>query len=212
MLRGVIGVEESPVGFAGVEQRPDPVVSESSEPEGGAFDAFDQVVDCFGGAVGDPSLMPVDDLVMPTPQRATQPGQLRWTVRVGEVVGEFTQIGAGELGAVDVIEAAQGLFGVPRQAHLALGVACGEQAAEFGVGVFAEPFMSGDQQPSHTPQRVLFAATVAQGVVLDPAALFGATESSRSRTRSSPSVFRSVLSWISIGVSVASGGWFTLLE
>ncbi len=64
MLRGVIGVEESPVGFAGVEQRPDPVVSESSEPEGGAFDAFDQVVDCFGGAVGDPSLMPVDDLVM----------------------------------------------------------------------------------------------------------------------------------------------------
>ena len=35
---------------------------------------------------------------------------------------------------------------------------------------FAETFMSGDQQPSHTPQRVLFAATVAQGVVLDPAA------------------------------------------
>ena len=27
-------------GFPGVEQRPDPVVGESSEPEGGAFDAL----------------------------------------------------------------------------------------------------------------------------------------------------------------------------
>ena len=41
ILAGSDGVEEGPVGFAGVEQRPDPVVGESSEPEGGAFDAFD---------------------------------------------------------------------------------------------------------------------------------------------------------------------------
>ena len=40
ILAGSDGVEEGPVGFAGVEQRPDPVVGESSEPEGGAFDAL----------------------------------------------------------------------------------------------------------------------------------------------------------------------------
>ena len=41
ILGGSDGVEQSPVGFAGVEQRPDPVVGESSEPVGGVFDAFD---------------------------------------------------------------------------------------------------------------------------------------------------------------------------
>ena len=35
------------------------------------------------------------------------------------------------------------------------------------------------------------------------------TESSRSWTRSSPSVVRNARSWISIGVSVTSDGWFT---
>ena len=38
------GVEEGPVGFAGIQQGPDSVVVEVGEPEGGAFDAFDQVV------------------------------------------------------------------------------------------------------------------------------------------------------------------------
>ena len=40
ILAGSDGVEEGPVGFPGVEQRPVPVVGESSEPEGGAFDAL----------------------------------------------------------------------------------------------------------------------------------------------------------------------------
>ena len=34
-------------GVVGVEQRPDPVVGEPSETEGAAFDAFDEVVDCY---------------------------------------------------------------------------------------------------------------------------------------------------------------------
>ena len=45
------GVEEGPVGFAGVEQGPDSVVGEVGEPEGGAFDAFDQVVGASVGAL-----------------------------------------------------------------------------------------------------------------------------------------------------------------
>ena len=46
------------------------------------------------------------------------------------------------------------------------GVACGEQAAEFGVGVFAEPFLSRNEQPPRPIERVVFAAAVAEGVVL----------------------------------------------
>ena len=77
-------------GFVGVEQRPDPVVGEPSETEGAAFDASGEVVDCLGGPVGDPGLVPVGDLVIPTTQGAAQPGQLRWTVSVGEVLNKFT--------------------------------------------------------------------------------------------------------------------------
>ena len=53
-------------GFPGVEQRPDPVVGESLESEGGAFDAFDEVADCFSGTVADTGVVPVDDLCRPT--------------------------------------------------------------------------------------------------------------------------------------------------
>ena len=91
ILVGIDGVEEGPVGFPGVEQRSDLAVPESSEPEGGAFDASGQVVDC-GGAVGDRCFMAVDDLVMPTPQGATQTRWLRWTVRVGEILREFQRL------------------------------------------------------------------------------------------------------------------------
>ena len=41
------GVEECPVGFAGIQQCPDPVVVEVGESEGGAFYAFGQIVGCY---------------------------------------------------------------------------------------------------------------------------------------------------------------------
>ena len=41
------GLEQCPVRFAGVEQGSDSVVVEVGEPEGGAFDAFDQVVGAY---------------------------------------------------------------------------------------------------------------------------------------------------------------------
>ena len=69
--------EECPVGLAGVEQRADAVVGEAAEPEGGAFDALDEVVDRLGGAVGDPGAVPVHDRVMPAAEGAAQAAQLR---------------------------------------------------------------------------------------------------------------------------------------
>ena len=59
------GFEERPVGFAGIEQGSDAVVVEVGESEGGAFDAFDEVVGCLGGCVGDSGGVPVGDLGSP---------------------------------------------------------------------------------------------------------------------------------------------------
>ena len=143
-----------------------PVVREAAEPEGGALDALDEVVDRFGRAVGDPGAVPVHDGGVPATEGAAQAAQLRRAVGVGEVGGEFSEVGAGELGAVDVIEAAEGFLGVPCQADLAAGVAGCEQAAELGVAAFAEPFMGRNEQPPRPIEGIVFAAAVAEGVVL----------------------------------------------
>ena len=39
------GVEQRPVGLAGIQQCPDPVVGEVGEPERGPFDPFDEGLD-----------------------------------------------------------------------------------------------------------------------------------------------------------------------
>ena len=59
---------------------------------------------------------------MPAGQSAAQAAQLGRAIDVGEVVGEFAEVGTGELRAVDVIEAAKGFFVVARQADLAAGI------------------------------------------------------------------------------------------
>ena len=118
---------------------------EAAESEGGAFDAFDQIVDRFGGSVGDAGVVPVDDGDLPAGQGAAQAAQFGRAVGVAQVLDEFGGVALGELGAVDVIEAAEGLFGVPRQADLAVWVAGGEQAPELGVAAFSEAFVGGDE-------------------------------------------------------------------
>ena len=134
-----------PVGFAGVEERPDPVVREAAESEGGALDAPDEVVDRFGGPVGDAGAVPVHDGDLPAGQGAAQAAQLGRAVGVGEVGGEVGEVRVGDGGAGDVVEAAEGCLGVARQANLAAGIAGGEQAPQLGVAGFVESFVGGDQ-------------------------------------------------------------------
>ena len=81
-----------------------------------------QIVDRFGGSVGDAGVVPVDGGDLPAGQGAAEAAQFGRAVGVLEVVGEFGGVALGELGAVDVVEAAEGFFGVPRQADLAVGV------------------------------------------------------------------------------------------
>ena len=84
------GGEEVPVGFAGVEEGPDPVVAEASGSEADAFDPFDQVVDRFGGSVRHPGVVPGDDLVEPADQGAAEGVDL-W--RAGVVLEVGSELG-----------------------------------------------------------------------------------------------------------------------
>ena len=61
---------------------------------------------------------------------------------------------------------------VPGVADLAVGVACGEQAAQFGVACFADAFVAGGEQFAGPVQRVVFVASVSECLVLDSAADF----------------------------------------
>ena len=115
-------------------------MGEAAESEGGTLDAFDENVDRLGGAVGDPGAVPVGDRDMPAGQGAAQAAQIRQAGIVGRIVREFAEVRAGELGTVDVIEPAEGFFGVPRRADLPAWVPDGEQATELGIATFAEPW------------------------------------------------------------------------
>jgi site-specific DNA-cytosine methylase len=107
---------------------------------------------------------------VPAVECAAEAAQFGGAVAVGEVLGEFGEVFTGEFGAGDVVVAAEGFLGVPGEADFAAGVAGCEQAAEFGVGAPVEAFVRGEQQPPDPIQGVVFAAAVAEGVVLDSAA------------------------------------------
>ena len=124
-------VEEGPVGFSCVEESADSVVVEVSSPEGGAFDAFDQVVDGFGWAVGDLAVVPVVDLGAPAPDGASQGVDFGWQARVLEFVGELVDCFWSGFGVWRVVDASDSFFGVPGVADFAVWVACSEQAHEF---------------------------------------------------------------------------------
>ena len=75
---GSDGGEEVPVGFAGVEEGSDSVVGEVAEPEGCSFDAFDEVVERFGGSVGHAGDVPVGDLGGPSGDGSSELVDLWW--------------------------------------------------------------------------------------------------------------------------------------
>ena len=164
------GYPEGPVGLACVEQDSDAVVVEVGEPERGAFDAFGEVDGGLGGCVGYSGRVPVRDLGAPAPQGAAQPVDLWCEAEVLEIDCElFDGIGA-EFGVGDVIDASQGLVGVPGQADLAFGVACIEQSPQPDPPVVGDALRGRHEQFADPVQRVVFAAAVPERVVLDSAA------------------------------------------
>ena len=78
-----------------------------SGSEGGAFDAFDQIVGALDAAVGDSGGVPVSVLCPPAPQGAPEPVDLFGQARVLEVGSELVHCGGADLGAADVIDGSQ---------------------------------------------------------------------------------------------------------
>ena len=72
-------------------------MGEPAEAESGALDAFYEIVDRLGGAVRNAGAVPVHDRGVPAAEGAAQAAQLRRAVGVGEILGEFAEVGAGEL-------------------------------------------------------------------------------------------------------------------
>ena len=60
-------------------------------------DLFDEIVDRFGGSVGGPGAVPVDDGDLPGGQGAA------WAAELWRIVGEFGGVALGELRAGDVM-------------------------------------------------------------------------------------------------------------
>ncbi len=92
--------------MACVEECPDPVVGEVPEPERSSFDAFDEVVDRFGGPVGHERVVPGGDLVGPALEGAAELLDLEGclVLEVGCELADPRQSGARVTGQVDVTD------------------------------------------------------------------------------------------------------------
>jgi hypothetical protein len=100
--------EQVPIGLPGVEQRADPVVPEAGEPEGGALDPLDQIVDCLGGSVADLGGVPGGDLVHPSVQRSSEGSGLCRIVPVLEVTAELSFSDTGRRCATTILRPCSG--------------------------------------------------------------------------------------------------------
>ena len=83
---------------------------EAAEPECGAFDAFDQIVDRLRGSVGDVRRVPGDDLLFPAFDRATEATDLERHRLIGEVAHDLIDPLDGEGGVGVVVDLADDLL------------------------------------------------------------------------------------------------------
>src|SRR5690606_19917042 len=108
------------------------------------------------------------DLVPPAGDRAAELADLRWTRVVLEVRAEAGDELEADVGIGVVVDLADDLLGVPRHAHLALGVARLEQPHELLPTAIVEAFVSSGEEPAGPVERVVLAAPMTEGLVLDP--------------------------------------------
>ena len=125
---------------------------------------------CFGGCVGDSGGVPVGDLCAPGGDGAPELVDLFGHGGVLEVGGELVHGFDAELVVGDVVDGSEGLFGVPGVSDLAVGVAGVEQASQSVAARVGDVLRRRHELLAGPVQRVVFAAAVAQRLVLDPAA------------------------------------------
>jgi hypothetical protein len=100
---------------------------------------------------------------------AAEPVELRGQAGVLEVADELFDGGGAHVGVCDVIDAAEGLFGVPGVADPAVGVPGVEQAPQPDASLLGDVLRRGDEQLAGPVEGVVFVAAVSQCLVLDSA-------------------------------------------
>ena len=84
-----------------------------------------------------------------------------------EVVCELEGVSESEGGTFDPVDAPYRLLGVPGGAYLAVGVTSIQKTTQPGLTAVADPLMSGGEEPAYPIQRVILAASMSEGFVLD---------------------------------------------
>ena len=87
-----------------------------------------------------------------------------------EVSAELGAELCGEVGVGDLVDGTDDFFGVPRRPDLPAGITGLEQPVQSLVASVVEAFVCLGQQAAGPIQRVVLAAPMPQGLVLDPTA------------------------------------------
>ena len=156
------------MGSAGVEQAANSVMSKVHESKSDSLDPLRQVVHGFGRPVRYIRPVPRDDLVRPSRDRSAEPADLERHLPIGEVTPDLGHPLDSEHGVGVVIDLANDLLRVPREPDLLARIASAEQAEQLVVLDVGEA-LAGDRQPAPgTPQRIVTAAAMSEGLVLHP--------------------------------------------
>ena len=111
--------------------------------------------------------VPVGDLGGPAGDGATQLVDLGWAGFVLEVVCELEGVSESKDRTLDPVDAPYRFGCVPGCAYLPVGVTGIEEATQPCLTAVADPLMRGGEEAAYPIQRVILAASVSQGLVLD---------------------------------------------
>ena len=89
-----------------------------------------------------------------------------------EVVCELEGVSESKDRSVDPVDASYRFGCVPGGAHLPVGVTSIEESTQPGLTAVADPLMRGGEEAAYPIQRVILAASVSQGFVLDSSSYF----------------------------------------
>ena len=84
-----------------------------------------------------------------------------------EVVCELEGVSESEGGTLDPVDASYRFLRVPGCAHFAVGVTGIEETTQADLAPVADPLMRGGEEAAYPIQRVILAASMPEGFVLD---------------------------------------------
>ena len=153
-----------PLDAAGEEKNSEPVVLEVAEAMATAFDLLHAEVLALGGPVAGPGAVVVQDLRPPTVERPTQRSDLGY--RIFAAAGDrLVEKRRRVLHVIGQVEVSNRLLGQPGTNHLVIGIAETQAQQQALMASLAEAFGTHREQLADAIERVVLAASVAEGLV-----------------------------------------------